>query len=78
MGENLEELYQQFIIELYKNPLNFGKLENPDLYAQLHNTTCGDQIELFIKIKDDKVESAKFSGKGCAISQASSVVQLCI
>ena len=67
----MEELYQQFIIELYKNPLNFGRIENPDLHAQLHNTTCGDQVELFIKAQNGKIEQAKFIGKGCAISQAS-------
>jgi nitrogen fixation NifU-like protein len=68
----LEELYQEFIIELYKNPLNFGRIENADFKAQVYNTTCGDMIELFLSVKDGKVVNAKFTGKGCAISQASS------
>lgn len=67
----MEELYQEFIIELYKNPLNFGKIERPEMHAQLHNTTCGDQIELFVRVNEGKIEQAKFIGKGCAISQAS-------
>lgn len=67
----LEELYQEFIVELYKHPLNFGKLESPDLHAQLNNTTCGDVVELFIKLNNGKIDQAKFIGKGCAISQAS-------
>lgn len=66
------DVYHEFIIELYKNPLNFGKLTDADYYAEMHNTTCGDRIELFIKVKDGVVEDAKFSGSGCAISQASS------
>jgi spermidine/putrescine-binding protein len=71
LGEKMEEIYQEFIIELYKNPRNFGKIENPQLHAQLHNSTCGDQIELFIKIKENKIDEVKFIGRGCAISQAS-------
>lgn len=71
LGEKMEEIYQEFIIELYKNPRNFGKIDKPNLHAQLHNSTCGDQIELFIKIKENKIEEAKFIGRGCAISQAS-------
>jgi len=68
----MEEIYQEFIIDLYKNPLNFGTLEDADYKAQRHNTTCGDRIELFVKIKDGVIEDAKFLGHGCAISQASS------
>ena len=68
----MEELYQEFIIELYKNPLNFGRIENADYKAQVYNSTCGDMIELFLSVKDGKVVNAKFTGKGCAISQASS------
>ena len=67
----MEELYQEFIIELYKNPLNFGRLENADYKAQVYNTTCGDMIELFLAVREGKVTEAKFTGKGCAISQAS-------
>jgi nitrogen fixation NifU-like protein len=67
----MEELYQEFIIELYKNPLNFGKIENADYKAQIYNSTCGDMIELFLSVNDGKTADAKFTGKGCAISQAS-------
>jgi nitrogen fixation NifU-like protein len=66
-----EDIYTEFLIELYKNPLNFGKIEKADHKAEIQNTTCGDMIELFIKVKDGKVAEAKFMGKGCAISQAS-------
>lgn len=71
----MEEIYQQFIIELYKNPLNFGKLENPTFTAILHNTTCGDKIEIFLKTENGKgsgkIINVKYVGTGCAISQAS-------
>ncbi len=67
----MEEIYQEFIIELYKNPQNFGSMEDADYKAQIYNPACGDRIILFIKVKDDKIQDAKFTGSGCAISQAS-------
>ncbi len=68
----MDDIYQEFIIELYKNPLNYGRLDDADMKAELSNTTCGDTVVIYIKTKDGLVADAKFSGKGCAISQASS------
>lgn len=67
------EIYQEFILELYKNPLNFGKIENADMHAVSNNPLCGDRIELFIKLDSERkrIEVVKFNGTGCAISQAS-------
>ena|SRR3989338_1162324 len=66
------EIYQEFILELYKNPINFGKLENFDFNASSLNPLCGDKVELFIKLDGEgKVGEVKFTGTGCAISQAS-------
>ena len=67
----MEDMYQEYIIELYKNPLNFGKMDAPDLSAAIENSSCGDRLELFIRVKGGAVAEAKFIGKGCAISQAS-------
>jgi len=67
----MDELYQEFIIELYKNPINFGTINNPDHVAEIYNHTCGDMIILYLKFDNGKVVDAKFTGKGCAISQAS-------
>ena len=66
-----KDLYQDFIIELYKNPLNHGRMIDADYHAELDNPTCGDRIELFMRVKKDVVVDAKFIGQGCAISQAS-------
>lgn len=65
------EIYQEFILELYKNPINFGKIADADLTAESFNPLCGDKIEIFIKSDNGKVKEAKFIGTGCAISQAS-------
>ncbi len=66
-----KEIYQEFIIELYKNPLNYGRLASADYHAQLDNPTCGDCIELFIRVRGGAIADVKFIGHGCAISQAS-------
>ena len=68
----MEELYQEFIIELYKNPHNKGTIDDADHKAQIYNASCGDMITLFIKTEKGMVKDAKFMGQGCAISIASS------
>ncbi len=68
-----DDIYQEFILELYKNPINFGKMENADLHSTSFNPLCGDKIEIFIRLEagGKKVDAATFIGNGCAISQAS-------
>ncbi|MBD3210733.1 Fe-S cluster protein [Candidatus Micrarchaeota archaeon] len=66
----MEEIYQEYIIELYKNPRNYGEIPDSER-AEVSNPTCGDRITLFLKIRDGIVQNAKFTGHGCAISQAS-------
>ena len=58
-------------MDYYRNPRNYGKIENPDISKHDSNPLCGDELEMHINIKDNKVSDVKFSGKGCAISQAS-------
>jgi nitrogen fixation protein NifU and related proteins len=71
MNEELEELYQQVILDHSKRPRNYGALADG---VRVHgdNPSCGDEIELHVKFgPDHKVEDLKFTGMGCAISQAS-------
>lgn len=65
------EIYKEHILDLYKNPHNKGILENPTNKSSKNNPLCGDEIEINLKIKDDKIKDVKFAGEGCAISQAS-------
>ena len=67
----LDSLYQEIILEHYKSPRNFGKLENPDAKIHSNNPSCGDELELQILVRNQKIEEIKFCGRGCAISQAS-------
>jgi nitrogen fixation NifU-like protein len=55
----------------YKNPRNKGVLEDGALTINMNNPTCGDRIQLTLKVEDGKIESAKFDGEGCSISLAS-------
>jgi nitrogen fixation NifU-like protein len=65
------DIYKDIILDYYRNPRNFGDLEQPDVRAKDSNPLCGDIIEMQLKINDGKVEDIRFKGKGCAISQAS-------
>jgi nitrogen fixation NifU-like protein len=67
-----DQLYREVILDHYKNPRNHGVLENPDAHAEGKNPLCGDETEIFVKFGSDgaTIEDIKFSGRGCAISQA--------
>lgn len=67
----MTNLYTEIILDLYKNPLNKGNLENPTHENFRKNPICGDEIKLQLKIENNKIIDVKFSGNGCVISQAS-------
>ena len=67
----MDELYRENILDHYKRPRHFGKLEEFDLDFEDTNPFCGDEQHVFIKLGDDgKVSEVSFEGKGCAISTA--------
>jgi nitrogen fixation NifU-like protein len=66
-----DELYREYILDHYKHPHNWGELENPDLEAEDLNPLCGDQLKVQLAVDDDgRIADIRFSGHGCAISQA--------
>ena len=68
----MEDFYKEYILDHYRNPRNFGTLDAPDATAEDLNPLCGDRIRFDLQIDDaGRVTDVKFSGKGCAISQAS-------
>jgi nitrogen fixation NifU-like protein len=68
----MDDLYREQILEHYKRPHNWGELENPDLSFEDNNPLCGDELKVTIAIDDDnRVADLRFTGHGCAISQAS-------
>lgn len=66
------DIYRQQILDHYRNPRNYGSLEDPTFSHTGENTMCGDVIEMDIEVDEDGcIQSVAFSGDGCAISQAS-------
>ncbi|MBI4232630.1 SUF system NifU family Fe-S cluster assembly protein [Candidatus Peregrinibacteria bacterium] len=67
-----DELYTEIILDYFKNPRNKGEVSDATVSATEHNPLCGDKIRLDLKInpQTNKITEAKFSGEGCAISQA--------
>ena len=70
----LQELYQEIVLEHSKRPRNFQKLEHPTCSAEGYNPLCGDHITVSLETKDGKVVNIGFEGAGCAISKASASV----
>jgi nitrogen fixation NifU-like protein len=64
-------IYQDLILDHYRNPRNQGEMKNATHSAKASNPTCGDTLGMQILVKNGIIENVKFSGSGCAISQAS-------
>jgi nitrogen fixation NifU-like protein len=72
VNPELEELYQTVILDHSRRPRNFGELAEADVHVHGDNPSCGDEIDLGVKFgPDGSLAEIKFSGHGCAISQAS-------
>jgi len=67
----MDDLYRDYILEHYRRPHNFGVIEDPDASFEGANPLCGDRITLMVGVKDGVVDRVAFTGRGCAISQAS-------
>src|SRR4026209_284217 len=67
----MDDLYRDYILEHYRRPHNFGVLDNPTASHEGANPLCGDRITLQVKVHDGKIAGVGFTGRGCAISQAS-------
>ena len=67
----MEDLYREVILDHYQNPRNYGTLEPADISYEEDNPVCGDHIRLDLRLQDGRVTDVRFSGHGCAISQAS-------
>jgi nitrogen fixation NifU-like protein len=66
-----DQFYREYILDHYKNPRNYGRLEQPDIHHEEDNPLCGDVVGMDFQIKEGVIDDIKFHGRGCAISQAS-------
>ena len=67
----MDDLYRDYILEHYRRPHNFGVLDNATSTQEGANPLCGDRITLQLRVSDGQIAAVGFTGRGCAISQAS-------
>lgn len=70
----MDSIYREIILEHSKNPSNKGKLDPADYSYEDTNPLCGDEVRIDVRVTDDHVSEIRFSGQGCAISQASASI----
>ena len=71
MNDELRDLYQHVILEHSRKPRHFGELEPHCVHVHGDNPSCGDEVDLYVRFGEGgRIEEIKFSGQGCAISQA--------
>lgn len=68
------EIAKEMLLDHYRNPRNYGKIENATSEVTDNNPVCGDTVHISLQIKDGIIEDAKFVGQGCSISQASASI----
>lgn len=68
------DIYREELIDNYQNPRNVGKIVDADAIIEVENISCGDRIELFIKVKNGKISEVMFDGEGCAIAIATASI----
>jgi nitrogen fixation protein NifU and related proteins len=68
----VDDLYREVILDHYKNPRGHGVIEGADAHAEGLNPLCGDEVAIYVQFAEDgeTIDEVKFSGRGCAISQA--------
>lgn len=74
MNTELQDLYQEVIIDHNNHPCNFRKIDDATACAEGYNPMCGDRLMVYLKFKDGVIEDISFEGTGCAISKASASI----
>ncbi|HSL63663.1 MAG TPA: SUF system NifU family Fe-S cluster assembly protein [Gaiellaceae bacterium] len=72
MSGEFDQLYREVILDHYKNPRGHGEMADPDAEAEGVNPLCGDEVSIYVRFGADgeTIDEVRFSGRGCAISQA--------
>ena len=66
----LQDLYQQVIVDHSRSPRNFRKLDPPEQHADGYNPLCGDKVTVYARLENGVIRDLSFQGSGCAISTA--------
>ncbi len=67
-------MYNEKVLEHFKNPHNIGEMENADGFAEVGSSECGDTMKMYIKVKDNRIEDIKYKTYGCCAAIASSSI----
>jgi nitrogen fixation protein NifU and related proteins len=68
---SLDDLYREVILDHYSHPRNHGRLDPHDVAAEGANPLCGDELTVFVRVADGRIDDVRFIGHGCSISQSS-------
>ncbi len=74
MARMVDSLYREIILDHYRNPRNKGTLDPADYSYEDTNPLCGDEVRIDLQVADEHVTAIRFSGRGCAVSQASASI----
>lgn len=69
-----DDIYREIILDHSRNPRNKGTLDPNDFSYEDVNPLCGDEVRIDVRVKDDTIDEIAFSGRGCAVSQASASI----
>ena len=69
-----DSIYREIILDHYQNPRNRGTLDQADFTYEDTNPLCGDEVRIDVRVANDRISDVKFSGRGCAVSQASASI----
>ncbi|NBO17558.1 MAG: iron-sulfur cluster assembly scaffold protein [Proteobacteria bacterium] len=68
------DIYREEFMEIYKNPMNMGVIEKPSILEHGVNESCGDEMDLYLKIEDNKIIDARFKATSCSVGVVSSAI----
>ena len=74
MSFGADSIYREIILEHSQHPKNRGTLDPADFTYEDTNPLCGDEVRIDVRVADDRVSEIRFSGRGCAVSQASASI----
>jgi nitrogen fixation NifU-like protein len=74
MTDATDSMYREIILDHYQHPKNRGTLDPADYSYEDVNPLCGDEVRIDVRVEDGKISEIKFSGRGCAVSQASASI----
>lgn len=71
---SLDDLYREYLVELYRHPHNYGLMDQPTVRQEGQNPLCGDEVTMDVQLDRGVLQDIRFIGRGCAVSQAAASI----